>query len=202
MQLKAEKILDFQKILCYTIIKRNKEGNTMPKISFTKLGLKRGDEVNTVNFNGNIIEIKKYLPIEEKLDLVAFVLNNSADQNNFANPLKMEVFMNLGILYYYTNITFTDKQKEDAPKLYDLVEENGLVDAVIAEMDELEYDTITKAVDETIKEFYKYKNSAMGIMEMITTDYSNLSLEAEEINKNLSNPENLALLKDVLTKMG
>lgn len=174
----------------------------MPKISFTKLGLKRGDEVNTVNFNGNIIEVKKYLPIEEKLDLVAFVLNNSADQNNFANPLKMEVFMNLGILYYYTNITFTDKQKEDAPKLYDLVEENGLVDAVIAEMDELEYDTITKAVDETIKEFYKYKNSAMGIMEMITTDYSNLNLEAEEINNNLSNPENLALLKDILTKMG
>ena len=76
----------------------------MSKVSFTKLGLKRQDNIKVAKFGENEIEVKQYLPINEKLELVEFVLNNSADQNNFANPLKVEVFTNLAILYYYTNI--------------------------------------------------------------------------------------------------
>ena len=202
MQLKVEKIIDFQKILCYTRIKRNKEDVQMSKVSFTKLGLKRQENIKVATFGENEIEVKQYLPINEKLELVEFVLNNSADQNNFANPLKVEVFTNLAILYYYTNITFTDKQKEDAPKLFDLVEENRLIETVIAAMDETEYEIITSAISETIDAYYNYKASAYGVMEMIATDYSNLNFEVDDINNKLSNPENLSLLRDILTKMG
>lgn len=174
----------------------------MSKVSFTKLGLKRQENIKVATFGGNEIEVKQYLPINEKLELVEFVLNNSADQNNFANPLKVEVFTNLAILYYYTNITFTDKQKEDAPKLFDLVEENGLIETVIAAMDETEYNIITSSIIETIDAYYNYKASAYGVMEMIATDYSNLNFEVDDINNKLSNPENLSLLRDILTKMG
>ena len=201
MQLKVEKIIDFQKILCYTRIKRNKEDVQMSKVSFTKLGLKRQENIKVATFGENEIEVKQYLPINEKLELVEFVLNNSADQNNFANPLKVEVFTNLAILYYYTNITFTDKQKEDAPKLFDLVEENGLIETVIAVMDETEYEIITSAISETIDAYYNYTNSVYGIMNNITNDYNTLNLEATEIENKLTNPDNLTLLKEILTKM-
>ena len=201
MQLKMEKILDFQKILCYTKIKRNKEDVQMSKVSFTKLGLKRQENIKVATFGENEIEVKQYLPINEKLELVEFVLNNSADQNNFANPLKVEVFTNLAILYYYTNITFTDKQKEDAPKLFDLVEENRLIETVIAAMDETEYEIITSAISETIDAYYNYTNSVYGIMNNITNDYNTLNLEATEIENKLTNPDNLTLLKEILTKM-
>ena len=201
MQLKVEKIIDFQKILCYTRIKRNKEDVQMSKVSFTKFGLKRQENIKVATFGENEIEVKQYLPINEKLELVEFVLNNSADQNNFANPLKVEVFTNLAILYYYTNITFTDKQKEDAPKLFDLVEENGLIETVIAAMDETEYEIITSAISETIDAYYNYTNSVYGIMNNITNDYNTLNLEATEIENKLTNPDNLTLLKEILTKM-
>ena len=201
MQLKVEKIIDFQKILCYTKIKRNKEDVQMSKVSFTKLGLKRQENIKVATFGENEIEVKQYLPINEKLELVEFVLNNSADQNNFANPLKVEVFTNLAILYYYTNITFTDKQKEDAPKLFDLVEENRLIETVIAAMDETEYEIITSAISETIDAYYNYTNSVYGIMNNITNDYNTLNLEATEIENKLTNPDNLTLLKEILTKM-
>lgn len=174
----------------------------MSKISFTKLGLKRQDNIKVAKFGENEIEVKQYLPINEKLDLVAFVLNNSADQNNFANPLKVEVFTNLAILYYYTNITFTDKQKEDAPKLFDLVEENGLLEKVISAMDETEYNIITGSILETIDAYYNYTNSLYGIISNISEDYNTLNLEAIDIEEKLANPDNLALVKDILTKLG
>lgn len=47
-----------------------------------------------------------------------------------------------------------------------------------------------------------YRNSAMGIMERITTDYSNLNFDASTIQKELADPNNMTLLKDILTKLG
>ena len=69
-------------------------------------------------------------------------------------------------------------------------------------MDETEYNTITSSIIETIDAYYNYKASAYGVMEMIATDYSNLNFEVDDINNKLSNPENLSLLRDILTKMG
>jgi hypothetical protein len=42
----------------------------------------------------------------------------------------------------------------------------------------------------------------MGILDNISTDYSNLNLDATEIQKKIGNPENITLLKDVLAKLG
>jgi hypothetical protein len=42
----------------------------------------------------------------------------------------------------------------------------------------------------------------LGILDAISTDYSNLSLDASEIQNTIADPDNLALLKDVLTKLG
>ena len=49
---------------------------------------------------------------------------------------------------------------------------------------------------------YEFKNSAMGILETVSTDYNDLNLDAQNIQKALGNPENLTLLKDVMTKLG
>ena len=49
---------------------------------------------------------------------------------------------------------------------------------------------------------YQYHNSALGIMQAISTDYSNLNLEASEIQEKLADQNNLTLLKDVITKLG
>ena len=103
----------------------------MAKVAFTKLGLKKKDEVKTVNINNNVIEVKQYLPINEKLELIGRVLNQAADDNNFSNPVKLEVFTALEIVFTYTNISFTDKQKEDLIKLYDILESNNIFNLII-----------------------------------------------------------------------
>ena len=174
----------------------------MAKVSFTKLGLKKKEEIKNITINDQVIEVKQYLPISDKINIITNVIENSADDNNFANPVKVEVFANLEIMYAYTNISFTDKQKGDPTKLYDLLEENGIIAEVIAAIPENEYALLLGWIDETIEAFYTYRNSVMGIMEQISTDYSNLSLDATEIQQKLADPQNLELLKDIMTKLG
>lgn len=174
----------------------------MAKVPFSKLNLKKIDKVQVVTINGLEIEVKQYLPVAEKLELIANVLNNSADDNNFANPVKTYVLSHLEIIYAYTNLSFTDKQKEDPAKLYDILDTNGIIDSIILAIPPSEYDNLIEDITSTIDAYYKYKNSALGILEAATTDYKNLDLEASDIQKKIADPDNLTLLKDVITKLG
>lgn len=174
----------------------------MAKVSFTKLGLKANQEIKTFNFNEQVIEVKQYLPVNEKLALISSVINQSIDENNFNNPLQVKVFTLLEIVYNYTNINFTDKQKEDSAKLFDMLYSSGFIAEVLDNIPNKEYDEIIEYTNKSIKAYYDYKNSVMGILENISADYSNLNLDATEIQKKIGDPENMALLKDVLTKLG
>ena len=174
----------------------------MAKVSLTKLGLKVNQNVKNIEFNEQIIEVKQYLPINEKLELISSVINSAADENNFSNPVKENVFLTLEILYHYTNINFTDKQKEDPVKLYDLVVSSGLVNKITDLIPEEELDEVINGVAQSVKAIYAYRNSVLGILESISQDYSALNLDATEIQQKLADPDNMALLKQILTKLG
>ena len=174
----------------------------MPKIGFTKLGLKLNNEIQYIEFNEQTIEVKQYLPVEEKLELITKVLELSHDSNNFSNPVKVSVYTTLEIIEKYTNVNFTEKQKENPTKLYDLLVGNGFAAAVIKAIPEPEYDEILTGIKQTIKSVYKYQNSVLGILDNISQDYSNLNLEATEIQKKLADPNNMELLKGIMTKLG
>ena len=174
----------------------------MAKVSLIKLGLKVNQDIKNIEFNEQIIEVKQYLPINEKLELISSVINSAADENNFSTPVKENVFLTLEILYHYTNINFTDKQKEDPVKLYDLVVSSGLVNKVTDLIPEEELDEVINGVAQSVKAIYTYRNSVLGILESISQDYSALNLDVTEIQQKLADPDNMALLKQVLTKLG
>lgn len=174
----------------------------MAKVTFTKLGLKKNEDIKTIQICGQDIEVKQYLPIQEKLELIGRIIDNSANNNNFENPVHLEVYTNFEVIAAYTNITFTEKQREDIGKTYDLLFGNKVINDILAWIPKGEYDIIANGVKDTIKAMYSYRNSAMGILEAITQDYSDLNLEASEIQQKLADPQNMSFLKDVLTKMG
>lgn len=174
----------------------------MAKVSFTKLGLTKPQAITEIEWNEQKIEVKQYLPVNEKLELITNVINLSADDNNFVNPVKVSVYTTLEMIDAYTNITFTEKQKEDPTKLYDLFIGNGLAKFIFEAIPEEEYWDLVSAIDESIKSIYKYKNSAMGILESISSDYSNLNLDVDDLYTKMADKENLNVLKEVLTKLG
>lgn len=175
----------------------------MAKVSFSKLGLKKKNETIKVQLTDDIeIEVLQYLPINDKLNIIAAVLNGSADQNNFANPVKIEVIGTIEMIKAYTNLSFTEKQLEDIPKLYDLMEQNDIINKIMSAIPTVEYEFIINGIDNTIQSYYNYRNSVFGILDTISQDYSNLDFDAQKIQKEIGDPENLELLRSVLTKLG
>lgn len=173
----------------------------MAKLAFTKLGLKPNQDIRTIEYNDVMIEVKQYLSVNDKLILISKVINASADNENFANPVKVSVFSALEIVDAYTNLTFTEKQREDPVRLYDLLQGNHLLEQIIRAIPEKEYNEVMTGLNKSIEAIYTYRNSVMGILDAIQTDYSNLNLDATNISEKLANDDNLTFLKELLSKM-
>lgn len=174
----------------------------MAKVAFSKLGVKTNQEVKTITWNDQTIEVKQYLPVNNKLELISRVINLSADENNFANPVKVDIYFAIEVVDAYTNISFTEKQKEDVCKLFDSITSSGLFTVVKDAIPLEEYDNLYYDMNGCVSAVYSYKNSVMGILENITTDYENLNLDASAIQQKLADPQNLELLKGVMAKLG
>lgn len=179
----------------------------MAKVPFSKLQASVNTSETSVSYtNKNNEEIKfnvkHYLPMKEKLELVSNIINQSIDDNGFYNPMRVKLYMTLEIVYAYTNLSFTDKMKEDPFKLYDILTSTDIYKQIIDVIKSEDIDEIEDNVWESIESIYNYKNSVMGILDTISTDYSNLNLDAAEIQQKLADPENMQLLKDVLSKLG
>jgi len=107
----------------------------------------------------------------------------------------------LEIIEAYTNINFTDKQKEDTAKLYDLFVSSGLLNQILKEIPENEYEFIVDAAYRSKKAIYKYRSSILGVLEQIKQDYNNTELDVQAISEQLQNTD-LDFLKDIMSKLG
>lgn len=174
----------------------------MAKVTFNSLGLKLNQEVKIITIKEKNIEVKQYLPIQNKLEIVANVINNSQDDNNFKNVGKVDLFTALEIINQYTNITFTEKQKEEPWKIYDILVQSGILDQILEAIPEDELETIYLYIDDATERIYEYRNSAYAILDSLKTDYNVLDFDAEAIRQKLAEGENVEFLKDVLTKLG
>lgn len=174
----------------------------MAKIPFSKLGLKVNNEVTMVTHGDQEIEVRQYLPMTEKLDVISNIVNQSVDNNGFYNPVKVKIFMAIEVVSAYTNLSFTVKQKEDPLKLYDLLISTGLFNKVIQVISSEDWKEIQDSTWSTISNIYQYRNSVLGILESISTDYSNLSLEASDIQQRLTEGNGIEFLQEVISKLG
>lgn len=177
----------------------------MAKIPFSKLKIKKVDDsIKTVEFEGQTIEVRQYLPIQEKLALISRVVELAHEQDsNFSNPVKADVYTNLEMFKAYTNISFTEKQLEDPAHLYDILLSSGLLEEVYVAIPSDETSAIVRGVTDSIAAFYKYQNSVLGLLDTITSDYN---LSQEEIQKiqssltELSDSPNLKGLMRIVNK--
>ena len=123
------------------------------------------------------------------------------EDNNYSNPVKAGVYRDLAVVFAYTNLSFTEKQKEDLPKLYDTLKSSGLLGTILMNIPEAEYLTICVGLEESIESIYKYQNSVLGLLDTIKTDYSNMKLDISSLNETITDPELLGFVKNMLTNI-
>ena len=157
-------------------------------MKFSDFNLTLDTSYNTFEIGPNQeVQVLKYLPIEDKNDLIQITLQNS-EENGLYNLLLVDMYFHLYIVYMYTNIEFTDEEKDDAPKLFDILDSTGVLGAVLDAMSEDEYNTLYDMLQDTITDKKQYKNT---IASVINGFIENLPVNAEnaaDIIKNF-NPE-------------
>lgn len=159
----------------------------MIKTSYANLKLKVNTEVKSVDYNSNIIEVLQYLPVDDKYSLINVTLQK-AKEGSIYNPLKKDMYFHLNLVYMYSSLTFTEKQREDESKLYDTLVSNGLMDLIIEAIPESEYTILYSYLDEQEELLLTYKNTFGGAISEII---ENLPLRADEMQQivNTFDPE-------------
>ena len=152
-----------------------------------------------INEGSPDIIVKQYLPVEQKMALIGNIVNNSADDNNYYNPIRLDMYTVIGIVGLYTDIDLEDATIAQA---YDILMESGLWEDILDTIPASEIEYIKINTCKILENIYAYKNSIYGVIEGFNNSADNIKLDSEEIQKNLSDPENLKLVKEILTKMG
>ena len=141
----------------------------MAKVTYASLKLKTNTNVSTINFNGNRIEVLQYLPIEEKYSLVNITLAQAKDEDIF-NPIKKDMYFYLNLVFMYSNISFTEKQREDYPKLYDCLQSSGLLNLIIENIPDEEFNFLYSYLNELEKKYTEYKATIGGFITDLLKD--------------------------------
>ena len=163
------------------------------KVSYANMKLKTNTSVNTFDFCEQKIEVLKYLPAQDKYDLLMITLQKSLEGNVY-NAFKLNLYFELNLVYMYTNISFTDKQREDELKLYDTLKSNGFFELFYSAMEASEYEDLFKQMTDMVEAFEKDRRTVAGV---ITNFIENLPEQAD-IMANILNNFNPALFKDVI----
>lgn len=136
----------------------------MAKVTYANLKLKLQENVRTFTVEDKEIEVKQYLSISDKIDLIDITMQKSKEDKIY-NPVKLDMYFHLHLVYLYTNITFTEKQREDEYKLYDILSTNDIINKVIENIPEIEYESLFDLMEDKIEVEMNYKTTAAAMIE-------------------------------------
>lgn len=157
-------------------------------------------EVNMLEeIDVNGVKVKQYLPIEKKLALAGNIVNNTADDTDFYNPARLEIFYVLNMVRAYTDIEYEDM---DIFEAYDRLVGSGFWQGIDNAIPFSEKDFIKRNVEKVIENVYAYKNSALGMIRAIGEEAKNLEIDGQKIKETIGSPEVMKFTKDVLDKLG
>ena len=101
------------------------------------------------------------------INIISNIVNASLDNNPYFNPCRTDIYMITEMILAYTNISVTEKQKEDICKLYDSFVSSGLAALIINNIPSVDYNFIYGSVNTTIQNIYKYKNGEYNLLKSV-----------------------------------
>lgn len=155
----------------------------MAILNYKDLNLSKVNVFKTFKWGDKNIEILNYLPIESKYDVVMITLQR-AYEDGIYNPIKLDMFYHLNLVYAYTNLVFTDEERENESKLYDEMVSSGFMNLFLENINPDEYAEMQEDIDNIIESSMKYRVSAAAIFNKFVDD---LPANAEAAQKIIDN---------------
>ena len=169
------------------------------KTAFSTLKLKVSKVYTEFEFENKPIQILNYLPIQEKEDIIEIAYQKAIINNSF-NSILFNIYFLLNIVYCYTNLTFTDEQRKDEKKLYDMLDSSGLLDNILQNIKGAEIRFFSDNVDEYVKQKLSQDYSAVGLFNNAVGAFNTFSKTISDKVSNVD-PETLQNLVDNLPNL-
>lgn len=173
----------------------------MAKVPFTKLYAKEDlGKTSSFEWRDLEIEVKQYLPLIEKLNIIQNIAMTNVEGRDFLNPLEIYSAFDSLIVSNYTNISFTEKQRTtDVIKTYDVLKEIGLIDKIKSHIPKIELDEIYFYFENLLQNIMTYRSSALCLVKDIASkgEVNDESLiDFDKLKSEISdNPQLLDLVK-------
>jgi hypothetical protein len=138
------------------------------------LGLELKIQEVSFKFNDKEIKVKQYLPVEQKAAIVN-VATRGALVDGIVSRVLMDAYLHLLIIENYTNIEFSEADRELILETFDRVQSTGFVDLVIENMPQAEYEYLfneTNIHANNINEFYRSFGYAAQSMSSLNNVFS------------------------------
>ena len=87
---------------------------------------------------------------------------------------------------------------EDEGKLFDLMEENELINLIFSAIPEDETDFIMNSCERAAEAIYTYNNSVVGVIEALKDNIGELRINTEDLIKTISDPNALNFVKNLI----
>jgi hypothetical protein len=141
------------------------------------------DELKTVQIGDNIkFNVKQYLPAEDKNAILEIAMQ-TADQGTILNTFALDAIFHTYLVFKYTDIEFSIEEKENLFELYDLLESNGIIDAMVSAIPKEEYESLTQYLNEMVESYLTYRNSARALVEQFSMFAPQAAEKLAEITK-------------------
>lgn len=164
---------------------------------FSDIDTKYKKEFKTFTWRDKEIKVSQYLPIDEKIALIDITLQKSM-YNGMVHPLQLKKYYELGLVYMYSDIVFSEEDRADEAKIYDELWASGLLDEIIKRIAPREIQTCAEMLKETKVAVEKHKVSAVGIIETLINTIENEVPHIMDMVNNLT-PENAQQLLQMIS---
>lgn len=146
-------------------------------INYSDLGLKRRPDYVYFNHDGQEYSVCQTLSIEDKYDLIEVTLQKSLEGSLY-NLTKLAMYFELNCIYLYSNIIFTEEDRQDEGELYDILKQNGLAGEIMKRIPEKDIEALDAILNLEVKKREKKNLSVSGIVQSVIQD---LPKNAEEV---------------------
>lgn len=149
--------------------------------------MKQYETVETIEWNGLQVVIKKDLSLEEMMTFANSVVKSCFDQASGAYMPEIKDFaIRANVLDMYTNFTLP----KDLGKQYDMVVQSGAVEMVLNHINHMQFNELVKAIDSKLQNTADANIQAyITKLDNVTTAFSDMQTKMENLFSGVDNED-------------
>lgn len=158
----------------------------------------------SITFNNTEIQVKQYLPIEDKLTIIESIISISFSEKEenkikYYNTAVRAIAFDYFLAKYYTNLDIPDLDEVDIYTVYDILAQDNLINAIKFAIPKEELEFLNFHINKRIKEEFRCINEEKTFLNVVSKFLNDINKSIPDFVKTINelDPEKIETIKDV-----